>query len=81
MIVFAVYVFGTIHQVHQVSYEMWSLMSITIGLRLGFEGFRECMGRTKIVTIFNRIVRDLIYITATCIFVENVFGSSDWRST
>jgi len=50
MIVFAVYVFRAIHQVRQVSYNMQSLMAITTGLRLGFSGWRECMGQTMIVT-------------------------------
>jgi len=65
MVVFAVYVFRVIYQLHQVSDKLQSLVAITIGLKLGCSGWRECVGQTRIVTIFNRILRDLIYITET----------------
>jgi len=39
------------------------------------------MGQTKIVTIFNLIVRDLIYFAESYMFVQNVVGLCNWRPT
>jgi len=38
MVVFAVYVFRVIYQLHQVSDKLQSLVAITIGLKLGCSG-------------------------------------------